>query len=497
MRRLFLKIFLWFWVVQVLIGAVMFTLTTAMRFQPNLAREHPDTAFALGIVARDAAAAYERGGTSALRENLETVKKQGHLQAFLFDIRGRELSGAPVPPPVRDAAQRFIGRGAQNAASKVFAWRDGPVSTRVVQSAQGHTFRLAALLERPAPRGFSPGFMGDLIRPSGSSAIRLLVLLLTSGLLCYGLALYLTSPTVKLRRATRQLASGDLTTRVAKSMGRRRDELADLGRDFDQMAERIQALMLTERRLLADISHELRSPLTRLTVALDLIEDIQAQSPQVQSPQAPVSSTRLPDDAQKEREETRNYLSRIRRESERLNTLIGQLLTLSRLESGSTRREETPIALATLLEEIVQDANFEAKNRQREVRITRCDELETRGAPELLHSAIENVVRNAVHYTPENSQVEVSLQKDGSQALIRVLDKGAGVPQDALENLFRPFYRVADARDRQSGGTGLGLAITERAMRLHGGKVRASNAPDGGLLVELRFPLADAGHEKR
>ncbi len=496
MRRLFLKIFLWFWVVQVLIGAVMFTVTTAMRFQPSLEREHPDTAFALGIMARDAVTAYERGGALALRANLDNVKNEAHVSAFLFDNQGHELSGAPSPLMVRDAAQHFVNRGTTNATSQLSAWRDGPVSTRVVQSPKGNQFLLVALLNRPPPRGFSSGFMGDLIRPSGPSAIRLLVLLLTSGLLCYGLALYLTSPAVKLRRATHQLASGDLTTRVANQMGRRRDELADLGRDFDQMAERIQSLMLTERRLLADISHELRSPLARLTVALDLIEDIHDEN--AQNPNAPLSSTQLSPEEQKDHSEIRNYLARIRRESERLNTLIGQLLTLSRLESGSTRVEDTPIDLATLLDEIVQDANFEAKNRQREVQITHCEELTTRGAPELLHSAIENVVRNAVHYTPENSTVDVSLQKDGAQALIRVLDKGAGVPESALENLFRPFYRVADARDRQSGGTGLGLAITERAMRLHGGKVQASNAPNGGLLVELRFPLSDVtGHEKR
>jgi two-component system sensor histidine kinase CpxA len=325
---------------------------------------------------------------------------------------------------------------------------------------------------RGPPSGFLPRFIPREFRDlSGTGGIRLLALLATSGLVCYGLALYLTSPAVKLRRATRQLASGDLTARVAAQMGRRRDELADLGRDFDQMAERIETLMVSERRLLADISHELRSPLARLNVALDLAD----------------GGTDL---------RTQGYLDRIRLESERLNELIGQLLSLSRLESGSARVESRTVNLADLLQEVAHDADFEARSRNRRVRVLDCAPCTTAGDPTLLRSAVENVVRNAVHYTAENTEVTLSLtcipnsKRENAESVITVRDHGPGVPPETLENLFRPFYRVADARDRQSGGTGLGLAITERAVRVHGGTIQVENAPDGsGLSVTIRLPL--------
>jgi two-component system sensor histidine kinase CpxA len=301
---------------------------------------------------------------------------------------------------------------------------------------------------------------------------------LAAGIVAYGLALYLTAPTVKLRQATRQLASGDLSTRVGAKMGRRRDELADLGRDFDGMAERIEALMLTERRLLGDISHELRSPLARLQVALDLA---------FQTADA----------------ETRGFLERIERESGRLNTLIGQLLILTRLETAGTDAPRKRVDLTQLVNEIASDADFEATGAGRAVRVVSAQACWTTGNAELLRSAIENVVRNGVRYTREGTTVEITLQCEPqkpaansekavqAQSVISVRDHGPGVPPEALQHLFRPFYRVADARDRQSGGVGLGLSITARAVRFHHGEVAARNIPEGGLLVEIRLPIAD------
>lgn len=591
MRRLFLKIFVWFWIVQFVIGAVLFVLTTAMRFQFD-ENSRPETEYAMNLIARSAAADYENGGEATLRENLRAVEKKAHVRAYLFDENGRALLDDPMPPPLRDLAQntarapsnkipnrrlndfsppRDLGNRRapnQNAphldeprgflgdapprggfgpdAGRPDAGRGNNrrddnfavFSARAVLSPRGRRFVLASEFRRP-PRGFTPGFIADLVRPNGPNALRLLVLVLTSGVLCYGLARYLTSPAVTLSSATRQLASGDLTARVGAKMGRRRDELADLGRDFDAMAEQIETLMLSQRRLLGDISHELRSPLTRMTVALDLIEDMLDKNPSnaessnaefaektensesknaqsstrstasalqsMVSAEIPASANDKLENAElanvelaKEdlelRREMRSYLTRMRRESERLNALIGQLLTLARLESGSARVEETPLDLARMLSEIAQDADFEARSRDCRVQISHSAALWTRGAPELVHSAIENVVRNAVNYTAKQSVVALSLQAESDRAgrdwaLIRVLDWGDGVPESALQNLFRPFYRVADARDRQSGGTGLGLAITERALRLHGGKVEAHNAPGSGLVVELRFPL--------
>jgi two-component system sensor histidine kinase CpxA len=313
---------------------------------------------------------------------------------------------------------------------------------------------------------------------------RVLILLSVGALVSYGLARYLASPATKLRRATHQLAEGDLTARVGPQMGRRRDELADMGRDFDVMAERIESLIASERRLaeserrtveaqqrlLADISHELRSPLARIAYALDLAQGSA--------------------DA-----ETRGYLGRIERESARLNELIGQLLTLARLEAApehSTLEAATPVDLSSLLVEVCQDADFEARGRGRKVLLMKNEPCRVRGSAGLLRSAVENVVRNAVRHTPEGTTVEVALHCDEWQTVVAVRDFGAGVPEASLPELFRPFYRVESARERESGGVGLGLSITERAVRFHGGSARAENAPGGGLLVRLTLPLSGA-----
>ena len=298
----------------------------------------------------------------------------------------------------------------------------------------------------------------------------------------YAMARYLSSRIMKLRYATHQLAEGDLTARVGSQSGRR-DELADMGHDFDLMAERIERLVESERRLveserrtveaqqrlLADISHELRSPLARIAYALDLAQG-------------------------SANEETGSYLKRIERESGRLNELIGQLLTLARLEAAPSREEITAtmmsVPLAKLVGDVCQDADFEARGRGKEVCIARTEPCVVEGNAELLRSAVENVVRNAVRHTPQGSAVKVALSCDEQCAHIEVRDFGSGVPEEALSEVFRPFYRVGQARERESGGVGLGLSITERAVRFHGGSVQAQNAPEGGLLVRLSLPLA-------
>jgi len=234
------------------------------------------------------------------------------------------------------------------------------------------------------------------------------------------------------------------------------------------MAEQIEALISSQRRLIADISHELRSPLARLTVALGL--------------------TRL-----RANPESVSGLDRIELEAGRLDGLIGSLLRLARLESGSENIGHESIDLGALVRDVVADAEFEAQSLQRRVRLVHVDACSTSGNRQLLTSAIENVVRNAVGYTPEGTAVNVTVENGSGEntgyALIRVRDHGEGVPENSLGDIFLPFYRVGDSRDRSSGGSGLGLSITDRAVRLHGGSVTAENCPDGGLVVELRLPL--------
>jgi two-component system, OmpR family, sensor histidine kinase CpxA len=237
------------------------------------------------------------------------------------------------------------------------------------------------------------------------------------------------------------------------------------------MAERIENLVNAQSRLLNDISHELRSPLARLNVALGLAR-------------------------QRTGADAAGTLDRIEREAMRLNELIGRLLMLARLEGGEPAGDEIRVRLDVLLGDILEDAEYEAQGRHCRVICRSADPCVVLGNPALLRSAIENVVRNALRYTAEGTEVEVRLdcltEGNDARAVIHVMDSGPGVPEESLEKLFRPFYRLADARDRQTGGVGLGLSITERAVRLHGGSVKAMNRPGGGLLVEIRLPALPA-----
>jgi two-component system sensor histidine kinase CpxA len=280
-------------------------------------------------------------------------------------------------------------------------------------------------------------------------------------------------PVVRLRAATRQLAAGDLTARAGAPNVHRRDEVAGLMRDFDAMAERLENLVNAQSRLLNDISHELRSPLARLNVALGLAR-------------------------QRSNTESTTMLDRIELEAGRLNELIARLLTLARMEDGEQRVPSRPVLLNEIVLCVAEDAEFEAQARRCHVHSEiPAGSWRVRGDASLLHSAIENVVRNAIRYTREDSTVEIRLEKTesaaGSEAVVRITDCGDGVPPDALEKLFQPFYRLDDARGRQTGGVGLGLAITERAVRFHGGRVAATNRAEGGLMVEIHLPLMPGG----
>ena len=285
-------------------------------------------------------------------------------------------------------------------------------------------------------------------------------MILTAGLVCYALALYLTAPISKLRLAARRFAGGDLHTRLDI---RRRDELGELAREFDQMAERIETLLTSEKRLTQDISHELRSPLARLNVALELAR-------------------------KRANLETESLIERIATESDRLNEMISRLLVLSKLETGSENFEKHEINLTKVFEQTVADADFEARGGNKSVRVTQKDSVKVFGNETLLRSAIENVLRNAVRYTKDETAVDVKLSKNGKTAVVSIKDYGAGVPEEELEKLFRPFYRVNAARDRKTGGIGLGLAIAERAVHAHRGSIKARNT-ENGLAVEITLPL--------
>jgi two-component system sensor histidine kinase CpxA len=290
------------------------------------------------------------------------------------------------------------------------------------------------------------------------------VSILIAGMFFYLLALYQTSPVKKLQSTVKAFAEGNREARVSPQFGNRGDELANLGREFDHMAERIEGLISSQKRLLADISHELRSPLARLTVALELARKW-ADGRAVTA------------------------LDRIEQETERVNQLVGQLLTLTKLESGAERVPPEIVVLEDLVHQVIDDADYEAKPLHKSVKSEELEHCRVRGSVDLLRSAVENVVRNAVRYTNEGTSVDVSLRWHMDTAVLSVRDHGPGVPEAELQHIFEPFYRVSEARDRASGGVGLGLSIADRTVKLHGGTIRAENARDG-LVVTIELPLA-------
>jgi signal transduction histidine kinase len=289
------------------------------------------------------------------------------------------------------------------------------------------------------------------------------IFLIAGSIFCYFIGNYLTKPLHRLGEAAASIAEGRLDTRADPSLRKRRDEIAVLAANFDRMAERIEALVTGQRRLLGDVSHELRSPLARLMVALSLVR------------QGPA-------------EEAAENLDRIGLEARRLDTLIGQLLALTRIDSGADRGSPMPFDLANLAQEVAADGDFEARAQNRRVVVRQGDACTIDGFEELLRSAVENVVRNAIRHTADGTDVEIALEKRGDEAVLGVRDRGPGVPESMLSEIFQPFRRVANDR---SEGAGLGLAIAERAVQVHRGTIRARNAEGGGLIVEIVLPARD------
>ncbi|MBV8205414.1 MAG: HAMP domain-containing protein [Acidobacteria bacterium] len=456
-RTLFLKIFLSFWLAQVAFLALMFvTAARPQATQQAIARRKQLMQDSIAFNAQNAIQMLNSQDAVGAQRYLVHIEDSSGISMSLFDGAGGRLAG-PVPSASALQMLPVLVRGGKAQL------RDVGTNTLAGQPVNG-------------PDGRRYYVVGEL-RRSASDAIGrfselafwpLVVWVIASGGVCFWLARYLTSPVVKLRRASQQLAEGDLSARAGETVGTGRGELADLVRDFDRMAERIQSLVDSQNQLLSDVSHELRSPLARLSVAIGVAR-------------------------RRAGAEAGASLDRIELEAERLNELITRVLMLCRLEVGEDiAQEEVPIDVGALVGDIITDANFEAQSRQCFVICTSSQPCTVAGNLGLLRSAIENVVRNAMRYSAENSAVEVSVRRhrvSGRPAcVIAVRDHGPGIPDDQLEEIFRPFYRLEDARERQTGGSGLGLAIAQRAIRLHHGSARAMNAPGGGLLVEMTIP---------
>ena len=450
--KLFIKIFLWFLAAIALMIFVIIFVTRTFQTDPMVGRNQRSTRNQMMIYGGTATQIAKAEGEAGLRTYLARLRDiEPPREVDLVDQSGKVWFGEI--DKISDSLDLISRTFVSSAVETDFSLEDRTLGAAPVTFPDGRRFVLVLQWERQAP---TPLFWGSTL-----GYWRLAGLLLTSILLCYLLAAYLTSPIRKLREATQKLADGDLKTRVAQKVGRRRDELADLARDFDDMAERIESLVTSQQRLNSDISHELRSPLARLNVALEIAK-------------------------QKSTPETASLLDRIETESHRLNEMISRLLILAKLESGSELVEPVRVDLTELVRDVAEDADFEAQAKGRSVRISSDQPCTVMGSENLLRSAIENVLRNAVRYTAEGTAVDVSLVGQNGHSVLQVSDHGGGVPEDELANLFRPFYRVGEARTRKTGGIGLGLAIAERAIKAHKGTIAARNTGDG-LMVEIRL----------
>jgi two-component system sensor histidine kinase CpxA len=433
MNSLFARILIWFWgtLAITLIGSAFIS---ALNVTQNVSDANAPAALRMKFDLEEARAAYENGGRPALAAFMENLRAVYGTFGILTDEHHRDLlTGRNESEVIRRYGRRRV--------LQILSFGE---TTAAWPSEDGKFWFISIAPHRAVSSWF--------ITPEH------IFWLGATLLLCYWLALNLTSPVRKMQKAVERFGQGDLSARLNST---RPDELGDLSRAFDRMAGRIETLLTAERRLLLDISHELRSPLARLGVAVEL--------------------ARTGDD-------TEAALNRIQKESDRLNALVGQLLQVTRAEGDPASLRRDPIRLDQLMEHLVEDARIEATARGCEIEYPAASPVTVAGDPELLRRAIENVVRNAIRYAPGQSAVKVSLHRNNGRAVVDVRDFGPGVPEEALPRLFDAFYRVESDRGRASGGIGLGLSIARRAIELHKGTIRAQNAKPG-LDVTMEIPV--------
>jgi signal transduction histidine kinase len=407
---------------------------------------------------------FESQGEPGLERWLRRRRSDG-VFGMLEDDQGRALARAmlPLPPlpqrlepghPADDEEEpgprgdvRIIGAG----PGLLFSVRgDEHMRVTAITAASGKPYRWTAISGPPRGRH---QHVRDLILNSVIGLLAIAAVALIA-------ARRITQPIDRLRSATHELADGKLETRVPDEVTRRGDELGQLGRSFNEMAERLQRLLEAQRQLLRDVSHELRSPLARLRIASELAREDSGST----------------------------HFDRIEQEAGRLEELIAQVLLVARLDSPMSATTREPVDITAIAQEVCEDAELEATARKVRIVSNLKDGCTVSGKPDLLQSAIENVVRNAVRYTAVETSVEVEARCDASEWRIVVVDHGPGVPEDQLAVIFQPFHRVSSARERDTGGYGLGLAIAERAVKAHGGTITAQNVEGGGLRVEIKLP---------
>ena len=410
----------------------------------------PFIADVLPLYGQAAAAVLEKDGPAALDRFIARAQERTDLR---LGLEPAVANACTAPPPAPGFWPR--GQAGPPVGSGVFAM---PISSDAAGSPA------YCLTIRPLPLGEAANqpspLPWDVLLPAMELACCTVVSLL--------LARHLTIPIRAMRAAAVAFAAGDLAARASPRIGHRGDEAADLAREFDRMADRIASLIEAQRRFAGDVSHEIRSPLARLGMALGLARrEVGGAAPA--------------------------RFDRMEREIAMVSNLVRELLALASLQGGAGLARPEPFDLATMAEAAVGDVAFEWQDQAHGMRLVRgAGPVTILGDAALLKRAMENVLRNALFYAPPGTEVTVGVGRDDAWARIEVRDHGPGVPPDALGRLFEPFYRVDKARARDTGGAGLGLAICARIVTLHGGRISAANAQPRGLAVRIELPITSA-----
>jgi two-component system, OmpR family, sensor histidine kinase CpxA len=461
-RRLFWKVFFTYWIALFVFSTL--ALYAIGQYLEHIRARHealtPLEDLRVHLKSAEHAAASGPAGLQNWARNVDDVELVPWL---VLGADGRDVLKREVPPRVLDRLRRYQAAGGRSPGDIARGAGTTPPSLAFAS----HEFTLTDGSHYWLVPDYQNASLRRLLTRPRVVAIPIALAALVGAMVSFLFARHLAVPIERLRGATRAYAMGDFARRVGPSLGGRRDEIADLARALDEMAGRLDSLLTAQRSLLRDVSHELRSPLARVQATLGL--------------------------ARQRGQGTEEHLGRIEHEMERLNELVGSILSFSRLESGAQACRNEQLDLAEIVAIAADDAHLEGEQRSVLVRVLEGGQVPApfRGDAALIHSALQNILSNAVRHTPNGGTVAVALKRVSlagrDEYVVEIVDGGPGVPADMLEKIFEPFVRTNAATS--GTGIGLGLAITQQAVAAHAGSVHAENCAAGGLKVCVRLPI--------